>query len=386
MKLDDASQLSHTAKYFFEMLEHTITKIEPWNLCNGCHLLNLTIKDICLLPEFREIITFMSCLTYTMEHFNHQCAHLGIHWGLEYIGNTCFGTIYWSAMSVQCGLPAFAALAESNMDIMGHNALFMPGGWKILFELVLSKLLQHEEDFWRNEFVLDLNTIEHTHCIANNHFNELVNKTLQSHDLYITAFELNLLAVPTITISWITGSNIVICSKKPPWDMVACTGLGLQHILKHEYDDVYEAGTDVTDPAAAMKLHSPALSKYAPYDALQQLCLQFKSYISQLFTVTWLNSPHWSKQEWHHYNWDDDTSKAPYKPLVSKLSVESNLPLPGHRPPPLKPVNSHDSELWDIISSAPRQSQQPITPVPNLPTSSSLSQLIPRTSAWKEWE
>ena len=99
----------------------------------------------------------------------------------------------------------------------------MPGGRKILFELALSKLLQvtgpwakglqvleaadvttdHiyyvflgimsqlDEDFWKNEFNLNSNTIEDIHCIANKRFNELINETPESHDLYITAFVCN---------------------------------------------------------------------------------------------------------------------------------------------------------------------------------------------------
>ena len=59
----------------------------------------------------------MSRSTYTMEHFNHQRARLGIRQGLENIGETRFGTIYWSALSVQHWLPAFAAIAEKH-DIM----------------------------------------------------------------------------------------------------------------------------------------------------------------------------------------------------------------------------------------------------------------------------
>ena len=59
----------------------------------------------------------MSRSTYAMEHFNYQRAHLGICHVLEHIGETRFGTIYWSALSVQCGLPAFAALVESGIDI-----------------------------------------------------------------------------------------------------------------------------------------------------------------------------------------------------------------------------------------------------------------------------
>ncbi|KAI6014155.1 hypothetical protein BKA83DRAFT_4499755 [Pisolithus microcarpus] len=266
----------------------------------------------------------MSHSTYSMEHFNHQRARLGVCCGLEYIGETRFGTIYWSALSVQRGLPAFAALAEHNIDIMGHNLLFLPGGQKILFELALSKLLQvtgpwakglqvleaadvtadHiyyvflgimsqlEEDFRKNEFSLGQKTIEDIRRIANSRFNELVNETPQSHDLYITAFvcnpayrhapvykDINPLTVPTIIFSWATETGIS-CSKRPPQDMVERAGLALQCILRHEYGDIYEVGSSVMDPVAAMKARNPALSKYMPYDALQRLRQQFKSYLN----------------------------------------------------------------------------------------------------------
>ena len=62
--------------------------------------------------------------------------------------------------------------------------------------------------------------------------------------------------------------------------MVVRAGLGLQHILKHEYGDIYGAGSGVTDPATLMKSRNPALSKYTPHEALQRLRQQFKSYIN----------------------------------------------------------------------------------------------------------
>ena len=62
--------------------------------------------------------------------------------------------------------------------------------------------------------------------------------------------------------------------------MVVRAGLGLQRILKHEYSDIYVAGSGVTDPASTvMKLCNPALSKYMLYEVLQRLRQQFKSYI-----------------------------------------------------------------------------------------------------------
>jgi predicted metal-binding transcription factor (methanogenesis marker protein 9) len=87
---------------------------------DACHLLNLAIKAICLLPQFEEtinqlchILSFMSRSGYATEHYNHEWSKLGITRGLEAIGDTCFGTIYWAGKSVQRGLPAFQAIVEN---------------------------------------------------------------------------------------------------------------------------------------------------------------------------------------------------------------------------------------------------------------------------------
>jgi len=47
-----------------------------------------------------------------MECFDHQRAKMGIGCGLETIGDTRFGTIYWSGESVMRGLPAFRVIIE----------------------------------------------------------------------------------------------------------------------------------------------------------------------------------------------------------------------------------------------------------------------------------
>ncbi|KAG2028624.1 hypothetical protein BDR03DRAFT_1019560 [Suillus americanus] len=129
-----------------------------------------------------------------MEHYNHKQTDLGISQGLEAISNTCFGTIYWAALSIQRGLLAFQAIVEDTdlgIDIASLNDLFIPGGAKLNFKLKLSKLLtiiwpwakgtrclegahvtpdqvyfiflgilaQHEEDFCKNEFQLQNGTI-----------------------------------------------------------------------------------------------------------------------------------------------------------------------------------------------------------------------------------
>jgi len=55
----------------------------------------------------------MSHSSYAREHFNHVRSRLGISCGLESIGDTRFGTIFWAALSIQRGLPAFQALIEN---------------------------------------------------------------------------------------------------------------------------------------------------------------------------------------------------------------------------------------------------------------------------------
>ena len=84
-----------------------------------CHLLNLAIKAIALLPEFEQIIhqirgilAFMSRSSYAMEHFDHKRHELGIARGLEAIGDTWFGTLYWAGRSIQRCLPALQAIVE----------------------------------------------------------------------------------------------------------------------------------------------------------------------------------------------------------------------------------------------------------------------------------
>ena len=47
-----------------------------------------------------------------MENFDAQRVRMGISRGLEGIGETRFGTLYWAGRSLQCGLPAFQAIVE----------------------------------------------------------------------------------------------------------------------------------------------------------------------------------------------------------------------------------------------------------------------------------
>ncbi|KAG1752554.1 uncharacterized protein EDB91DRAFT_1293232 [Suillus paluster] len=250
-----------------------------------CHLLNLAIKDICLLPEFAEVIQ--------SKHFDHQCALLNIGRGLEGISDTRFSTLYWAALLVQRGIPAFQAIIEDEslgIEIKGNlNELFVPGGPRYRFEMDLPKFLSVVGPWARGLKLLN-STMESTCQIGNGHFDELVNETLQSHDLYVTTFvlnpvyrnapiykQVNPMAGPTLTITKsVTG--VITCATKPPQDMVTRAALALQRILRREYGDSYEAGK-YPDPVVEMKLHNPMLAEFSPTDALVSFCTQFKAYI-----------------------------------------------------------------------------------------------------------
>ncbi|KIJ59093.1 hypothetical protein HYDPIDRAFT_162797 [Hydnomerulius pinastri MD-312] len=357
LELDDASRLSHTGEYIFESLDRIVTKIGPWRFCatssdntgntqkarrllctkyphilnlqDACHLLNLAIKAIALLPEFenvthqiRAVLAFMSRSSYAMEHFDHKRNVLGITRGLEAVGDTRFGTLYWASRSVQRGLPAFRAIIEEEslgINISSLNELFTEGSSKLTFEFELSKLLsalgpwakalkclesahvtadtiyfywlaimaQLDEDLTKNPYKMQMSTIEDIRAIANSRFNEMIEDA--PNDTYIVAFFLNPeyrvapiyknqnpLAVPSVSVNQKKGQPPKI-SSKPPSDLIERVGLSLQKMLKHEYGDAYQ-NQNWADPKKQMAIQNPMLAKYHPMDALGALKDQLKAY------------------------------------------------------------------------------------------------------------
>ncbi|KAF8836004.1 hypothetical protein BDN67DRAFT_872931, partial [Paxillus ammoniavirescens] len=204
------------------------------NMQDACHLLNLGIKAVCLLPQFtetisrlRRILAFMSRSAYATEHFNHERLKIGITHGLEAINDTRFGTIYWAGKSVQRGLPAFQVIVENEalgIDIAVSSARSNTVKTQThfyTFELDLARLLtvigpyakviqclegghvtadrvyyywlgitsQLDSLFQRNEYDLTTSTIEDIRAITNCRFDEMI--TDAPNDIYIIAFFLN---------------------------------------------------------------------------------------------------------------------------------------------------------------------------------------------------
>ncbi|KIJ07798.1 hypothetical protein PAXINDRAFT_89809 [Paxillus involutus ATCC 200175] len=293
VELDDASRLSHTGEYIFEALD-----------------------------QIRTILAFMSRSSYAMEHFDHKRHLLGIARGLEAIGDTRFGTLYWAGRSIQRGLPAFRAIIEQEslgISIGSLNELFTEGYSKLTFEFELSKLLsaigpwvkalkclesahitadtiyfywlaimaQLEEDLKKNSYGMRVSTIEDIRAIANSRFNEMIEDA--PNDTYVVAFFLNPayriapiykdqnpLAVPSVSINQKKGETPTITTK-PPNNIIECVGLSLQRMLKHEYGDAYQ-NRNWVDPKKQMSFQNPMLAKYHPMDALDTLKDQLKAY------------------------------------------------------------------------------------------------------------
>jgi len=181
-----------------------------------------------------------------------------------------------------------------------------------VYYVFLAIMAQHEEDFQKNEYRLRTSVMEDIRRIANGRFDELVNETPQTHDIYITAFvcnpgaeicivittycqyhlfynqhlvycnapiyqTINPLAIQPITIS--RKGTSVTCETTPPPSMVRRAGLSLQCMLQREYGNVFEHTSGTSDPTAEMKIRNPSLSKYTPAQALERLWDQFKAYI-----------------------------------------------------------------------------------------------------------
>ncbi|KZT11747.1 uncharacterized protein LAESUDRAFT_640794 [Laetiporus sulphureus 93-53] len=171
MDLNDASHISHTAKYIVEILRPVIESVGTSNIstvvsdntentCKACkmicelfgHILNL--QDCCHemnlaplqigeLPEFtsvhddrmiadlKAILLFMHKSTYTAEHFKDARAAFNIKNGLTTIEETHFSTYTWAAISVCDCLPAFrditskpelGIIIDSKRDVFRQNS------------------------------------------------------------------------------------------------------------------------------------------------------------------------------------------------------------------------------------------------------------------------
>ncbi|KAJ6596567.1 hypothetical protein B0H10DRAFT_2167745 [Mycena sp. CBHHK59/15] len=87
-----------------------------------CHHLSNTIKDIARLSYFidviskmRETITYFSQSTHSATHLNALRVILSVNHGLEKIGKTRFGTLYWAGYALLPNLPLISDLITTGV-------------------------------------------------------------------------------------------------------------------------------------------------------------------------------------------------------------------------------------------------------------------------------
>ncbi|KAJ7727478.1 hypothetical protein B0H16DRAFT_1331541, partial [Mycena metata] len=90
------------------------------DFADACHNLHNACRDICNIPAFqpiildlREILAFMSLSTYSQDWYDAAREDLKISRGLQSVGETRFGTIYWSLDSVLRGIDAFVSIVRN---------------------------------------------------------------------------------------------------------------------------------------------------------------------------------------------------------------------------------------------------------------------------------
>ncbi|KAF8224898.1 hypothetical protein L208DRAFT_1508227 [Tricholoma matsutake] len=133
---------------------------------------------MCNLPEFQPIISwlweflaFMSLSSYTLDWFDVAHWELHIQQGLQSVGKTQFGTIYWSLDSVVQGIPAFTKIVH-NADLGIDNLLAIVAH---LHDLMM------KDDGLKEKSQYSVALKEKIHAIANYWFLQLIeNEKLSS--------------------------------------------------------------------------------------------------------------------------------------------------------------------------------------------------------------
>lgn len=128
---DDAGNTKKGRRLVHTQYPHLI------DLPDACHNLHNLCKDICNLPFFkavsallqysligklmaslqviaqlRGLLAFLSLSTYTMDHLEAALSVLLITRTIQFIGETRFGTIYWSIESVLRCFPGFERIVQ----------------------------------------------------------------------------------------------------------------------------------------------------------------------------------------------------------------------------------------------------------------------------------
>ncbi|KAI9448662.1 hypothetical protein F5148DRAFT_1278106 [Russula earlei] len=359
MELDDVDRLSQMGEYICDLLYKVVSQLQ-------------------------DLLAFMGLSTYTLDWFDVACKDLHIQHGLQSVGETRFGTIYWSLDSVVQGIPVFMkiihnpglgidntmlhTLFDDDEDVFAFlnlkrlGAVLMPFAraiqcleakdtnpvdvytyWLAIVAHLQDLLTKDDSLKEKSKYAIELK--EKIHVIANSWFAQLIEDE-QASNIYLTAFVLdpenqaapiltnpNPLAIPSVTITREKGKPTIRSRPK----IIDGIRLSLLKLLQNEYGDEYHAGHSVEEARRVMEDINPHLAKQNPRKALHTLKAQFRAYLAD---VKPFNHKHGQNESIHDYwswlldNKDSDVlaalavkifSAMPVS-MVNKCAIQSQSP------------------------------------------------------------
>ncbi|KAF8151625.1 ribonuclease H-like domain-containing protein [Crassisporium funariophilum] len=300
LDLDDVTRISQTGDYIYELLKKTI-------------------------GQLRDILAFMSLSSYTLAYFDEARNDLHIGRGLISIGETRFGSIYWSLNSVLDGMPAFRRIMQEpslGLESEVLSGIFEDDDTSFKFQRDLKRLgavlmpfaraiqcLEAKDTNPSDVYTYWLAVVAHLHNlitkdsdklkytivfkerirqIANYRFSELI-ENKHASNIYLAAFVLdpehraapilsnpNPLSIPKVTILQQKDKRPTVQSKKGIVDEI---GLSLLRLLQKEYGNEYCEGRSGEEAAMAMQNVNPYLAQRTPRAAIPALRDQFQAYL-----------------------------------------------------------------------------------------------------------
>lgn len=344
----------------------------------------------------------MSLSSFTQDHFDLAREELHIPRGLQSVGETRFGTIYWSLNSVIDGIPAFKKIVrdqsigiESQMlhdifdddedvfiflrDLKRLGAILMPFARAIqcleakdtnpsdvytYWLAIVAHLhdIMVKDDALKEKAKYSRALKEKIRAIANFRFSQLIEDDRASN-IYLTAFVLdpenraapnlenpNPLAIPSITITREKGKKPAIKTKA---EIIHGIGLSLLKLLQREYGDEYRTGRSAEEARKAMEEINPRIAHLNPHDAISALKKQFKAYLVGVEPFTRRRGRKESLREyWCRYLMQEDSD------ILAALAVKIFSAMP---------VSMVDERAMSVVTwlNAPRRKRQAVSTVSN---------------------
>ncbi|KAI9432864.1 hypothetical protein F5148DRAFT_1278703 [Russula earlei] len=261
MELDDVDRLSQTGEYICDLLYK-------------------------VLSQLQDLLAFMGLSTYTLDWFDVARKDLHIQHGLQSVGETRFGTIYWSLDSVVQGIPAFTKIVrnpglgiDNARDLKQLGAVLMPFARAIQ---CLEAKDTNPADVYTYWLVIvahlqDLLTKDDSLKEKSKYGRRFLIENERASNVYLTAFVLdpenqaaliltnpNPLSIPSVTMTREKGKPTI--RSRP--EIIDGIGLSLLKLLQNEYGDEYRAGRSVEE------------ARRNPHEALHALKAQFRAYLA----------------------------------------------------------------------------------------------------------